>query len=247
MSSLYLSMAGLETASAKLDTVAQNLANVNSTGYAAAQLDAMGLPFAGDAPPVGADVIPLGENVDTSIGPVQRTGSSFDVAPQNGGWLVVQTAPGQQALTRAGALAINAAGILTTQTGHPVIGVGGQPVSLPALQKLTIGQDGTISGVPAGAATQDPKVFGQLLLAAAPTNGKLTPIGDSLYALPTGTQPAQNASATVEQGYLDGSNVNPTQAMVSMVEATKSFQLQTQFVQVAAKTSTALDQIIMQG
>lgn len=246
MASLYTSMAGLETTSSILDTTAQNIANVNTAGYAAAQTAAFGLPYAGQAPLLGADVIPLQEQVDIAAGPMQHTGDPLDLAPQGGAWLVVQTAAGP-ALTRNGQLSVNSAGLLTNQTGDPVIGVGGQPISLPRLQKVEVGEDGTISGIPVGAASQDPKVYGQILLASTPKGGNLTPIANSLYALPTGSQPKQDLSASIKQGFLMGSNADPTSSMVTMISASKLFQLQTQLVEAGAKTQTSLDQTITQG
>lgn len=236
-------MAGLETATGKLDSVAQNLSNTNTQGYAAMETVAMALPFKGEAAEPGADVISLAEGTNTANGTLQRTGNPFDVAV-NGGWLVVKTTNGGEALTRNGALSQAANGFLSTQTGEPVVGVGGAPISLPILQKIEISQDGTISGILAGAATQQPQVYGRLMIASSPANGQLTPLGNSLYSLSAGGQPVVAPNAVVEQGYLEGSNVNSVSAMISMINATKSFQLQTQLVQASAKTETALDQVM---
>jgi flagellar basal-body rod protein FlgF len=239
---LYVSMAGLETTTAKLATVAQNLANVNTQGYAAAQTAAMALPFQGAAPAPGADVIPVDESVDTTDGTFGRTDNPFNLAVK-GGWFVVQ-AGGQEALTRSGVFAQSAGGLLTTQTGEPVLGVDGAPISLPMLQRLGIAPDGTISGIPAGSESQQPQVFGQLLIAASPPNGQLKPLGNSIYSIADGSAPVPATDAVVQQGYLEGSNVNSVASMISMIDATKSFQLQTQVVEESTKSATSLDQIL---
>lgn len=244
LSGLYTSMAGLETSSERLDTVAQNLANANTQGYAAQQTEAMALPYAGDAPLPGADVIALGENADTSDGPLEETGAPLDVAVQ-GGWLVVQTPDGGQALTRNGHLLQNAANLLTTASGEPVLSPSGRPISLPQLRDLTIAHDGTISGIPAGAPGAQAQNFGKLMLAETPTGGRLTPLGNSLYGLPEGTAAQPSASASVQQGALEGSNVDSVKTMMQLISVSRTYQLETQVMGKSAQTQTELDQILM--
>ena len=241
---LYTSMAGLETSSQRLDTVSQNLANVNTQGYAAQQTEAMALPYAGEEALPGADVIALGENADTSDGPLEETGAPLDVAVQ-GGWLVVQTPDGTQALTRNGHLSQNAANLLTTASGEPVLGPSGRPISLPQLRNITIAHDGTISGIPAGAPGAKAQSFGQLMLAQTPTEGHLTPLGNSLYALPAGSTPQPAKGASVQQGALAGSNVDSVKTMMQLISVSRTYQLETQVMGKSAQTQTELDQILM--
>lgn len=241
---LYTSMAGLETSSERLDTVAQNLANANTQGYAAQQTSAMALPYEGEAPLPGDDVIALGENVDTTSGPLTNTGSPFDVAVKNG-WLLVQTPSGTKALTRDGSLSQNANGMITTTSGDAVLNSAGNPISLPLLQDMTIGRDGLISGIPASQAGSQPQTYGSLYLAATPAGGQLSPLGNSLYGLPSGSTPQPAGNASVLQGYLEGSNVNTVKSMVDLIDVSKSYQLQTQVMGETAKTASALDQIMM--
>lgn len=241
---LYTSMAGLETSSERLDTVAQNLANANTQGYAAEETAAMALPYQGSKPMPGADVIALGENVDTTGGPMIHTGSPFDVAVKNG-WLLVQTRNGSKALTRNGHLEQNAAGMLTTTSGEPVLNTAGTPISLPMLRNITIGRNGLISGIPTSQAGNQPQTYGSLFIAATPTGGNLTPLGNALYGLPPGTKPAQARNASVLQGSLEGSNVNTVTSMMNLIDVSKTYQLETQVMGESAKTQTALDQIMM--
>lgn len=244
LNGLYTSMAGLETSTERLDTVAQNLANSNTEGYAAQQTAAMALPYKGQSAIPGADVIALGENVDTTAGPLTSTGSPFDVAVQKG-WLLVQTSTGSKALTRSGHLVQNAAGILTTVSGEPVLNTGGTPISLPTLRNITIGRDGLISGIPTSQSGNNPQTYGHLFVAATPTGGALTPLGNSLYGLPAGTAPTRATNASVLQGFLEGSNVSTVHAMMSLIDISKTYQLQTQVMGASAKTETALDQVMM--
>jgi len=241
---LYTSMAGLETSSERLDTVSQNLANANTQGYAAQQTAAMALPYQGKAPLSGADVIALAENVNTKAGPLNHTGSPFDIAVKNG-WLLVRTQNGGDVLTRNGHLTEDANGVLTTAIGEPVLNTQGNPISLPMLRNITIGRDGLISGVPADQAGSQPRTYGSLFIAATPTGGQLTSLGDSLYGLPAGTKPTPARNASVLQGYLEGSNVNTVKSMVDLIDVSRSYQFETQVMAESAKTETALDQIMM--
>ncbi len=244
LGSLYTSMAGLETTTERLDTVSQNLANTNTQGYAAQQTAAMALPYSGPDAPKGTDVISLGESVDTRSGPMTRTGSPFDVAVK-GGWLLVRTHNGAKALTRNGHLAQSANGLLTTMTGEPVLDSAGNPVSLPLLRSMTIGANGEISGIPAGSASQQPQVYGRLYLAATPAGGSLHPLGNTLYGLPKGVSPSRATNASVQQGYLEGSNVSSVKSMIDMIDVSREYQLQTQIMGDNAKTQTELNQIMM--
>jgi flagellar basal-body rod protein FlgF len=240
---LYTAMAGLETATSQLATVAQNVANANTAGYSQAQTAAMALPYQGDSPLPGADVTPMQPGVDTTPGAFKQTGGTFDVAVHDG-WLLVQTASGGLALTRNGALAQSANGLLVTQSGEPVLDTNQQPISLPPLDGLTIGSDGTISGIPSGSGSQQPHVVDQLYLAATPPAGSLTPSGNSLYTLGPGVQPSTADNATVVQGSLEGSNVNPVTSMVDLIASTRSFSMLTQVISKSSQVQGQLNQVM---
>lgn len=240
---LYTAMAGLETDSGQIGTVAQNVANANTVGYTQAESAAMALPYQGAAAPAGADVTPLQQEVDTKPGAFKRTGGTYDVAVRNG-WLLVQSPSGGVALTRDGALALGANGLLVTQSGAPVLDVNQQPISLPPLKGLTIASDGTISGIPAGSASQQPQVIDRLFLAATPPPGGLTPVGDSLYALANGAKAVLATNATAVQGALEESNVDPVSAMVGLIASSRSFSLLTQVIGKSGQIQGQLDQVM---
>jgi flagellar basal-body rod protein FlgF len=240
---LFTAMAGLETASSALDTVAGNVSNADTTGYAAAETAALALPYAGEDSLSGADVTPLNEGTDIAEGPMQRTGGPLDLAVK-GGWLLVQIPDGGVALTRNGTLLQGADGTLVTQNGDPVLDANQQPISLPPLKDLQISQDGTISGIPANSDVQQPSVYATLFLAATPQNSRLVPLGGTLYGLQNDAQPTQAAGAQVMQGYLEGSNVDPVQSMVDMISGTRSFQLLSQIVAGSGNAEQSLNQVL---
>ena len=242
---IYTSMASLETSTQKLDTIAQNLANTNTEGYASVQTNAIALRYQGQSAIPGGDVVSVGENVDTQAGSFKRTGSPFDVAVK-GGWLVAQTPGSQVALTRNGSLAIGANGLLTTASGDLLLGSNGTPISLPQLRSMTVSSNGEISGIAAASTADTPQVFGRLMLAATPASGSLVPMGDTLYGLPSGqTKPTVAANAQVEQGYLENSNVNSVKSMIDLISTQRSYGLDTQVVTTSSQTASALNQVLM--
>ena len=244
LDSYYTSMAGLQSINAQMDALAANLANAQTTGYQAVQVMAEAAPYSGGNAPPGADVVALSPGPDTTAGALQHTGQSLDLGLGGDAWLEVQTSSGP-ALTRNGALQITPDGLLADSNGNPVLGSDGAPISLPQLSSLTIGSDGTISGIPISQPGQSQN-YGQINLATAPA-GSLQDIGNSLYqpSNPNQIQTASNGS--VSQGYLNGSNVNSVQSMVALVDANRSYELQSQLLKTQSANSTSLNTILAQG
>lgn len=243
--SLYTGMAGLQAITARMQAVASNLANAQTPGYAAVQ--AMTQPdfYQGGNAPAGADATALNAGPDLTMGPPSQTGDPMNVALSGDAWLQVQTADGN-ALTRDGSLAISAAGILTDAAGNPVLGTNGQPISLPPLEKLQIGTDGTISGVPAANPGGQAQQYGQIAIIATPP-GTLTALSGTLYAPPAGAALTPSANGALHQGYLNGSNADPTQGMIEMIDDSRSYQLQTDLMKSQSSSSQDLNMLVSQG
>ena len=242
--SLYTSMTGLQAVNADMQATSANLANVQTTGYSAVQASVEAAPFMGSNAPGGADAIALTPNPNLAAGPLQHTGSAFDVAVSGDAWLEVQTPTGN-AISRDGSLQVTNAGILADSNGNPVLNTTGQPISLPQLAKLEIGSDGTVSGVPASSQNGQSQVYGQINIVATPP-GTLTPLSGAMFAAPAGPlQPATNGA--LEQGYLNGSNVDPTMTMIHMIADSRSYQLQTNLMKTQADGGQALDALVAQG
>jgi flagellar basal-body rod protein FlgF len=243
--SLYTSMSGLQEISASMQATAANLANVGTTGYSAVQAVAEAAPYVGSNAPSGADAVAVTPNPDLTAGPLQHTGSAFDVGLSGDAWLEVQTPTGN-AISRNGSLQITNAGILADSAGNPVLSTAGQPISLPRLARLEIGSDGTVSGVPANSQSGQIQAYGQINIVATPP-GTLTPLNGAMFSVPAGAalQPATNGA--LEQGYLNGSNVDPTETMMSMISDSRSYQLQTNLMKTQAGGGQALNTLVAQG
>ena len=243
--SLYTCMAGLQAINARMQALASNLANAQTPGYAALQAVTQPDFYQGSNAPAGADAATFNAGPDTTQGPPRETGDPMNVALSGDAWLQVQTSSGP-ALTRNGTLAISAAGILTDSSGNPVLGTNGQPISLPTLQKLQIGTDGTVSGIPANSTSGQAQQYGQIALISTPA-GTLTQLSGTLYAPPAGVTLSPSTNGGLQQGYLNQSNVNPTQAMMELIGDSRSYQMQTQLMHSQSTASADLNTLVAQG
>ena len=243
--SLFTGMAGLQAITARMQAVASNLANAQTPGYAAVQALTSPDFYQGSNAPAGADAAALNAGPDLTQGTPNHTGDPMNVALSGDAWLQVQTANGN-ALTRDGSLSISNAGMLTDSAGNPIIGVTGQPISLPQLSQLQIGSDGTVSGVAAANPGGPVQNYGQIALIATPT-GTLTPLSGTLYAPPDGATLDASTSGALQQGYLNGSNADPTQSMIEMIDDSRSYQLQTDMMKSQGTSSDDLNALVAQG
>lgn len=243
--SLYTNMAGLQAISAKMQAIASNIANADTPGYESVQAVTQAQFYQGSNAPVGADAMLDTLGPDATPGPLKETGSPLNVAVSGNAWLQVQT-PDGVALTRDGTLAVSASGLLTNSSGDPILDKNGTPISLPQLSKLEIGSDGTISGVLANGGTEQARVLGQIGLIQTPA-GKMTSLGDSLYQPPSGEALSPSQDGALHQGYLNGSNVNPTEAMMEMINGNRSYELQTEMLKNQSTASQDLNSVLAQG
>jgi len=133
---------------------------------------------------------------------------------------------GTEAYTRAGALDVNAEGLLVMRNGLPVQGDGG-PINAPPNTELSIGNDGTVS---AKAANGTSTTIGKLKLVTP--EARMTRGADGLFRAPDGDLAADPA-ARLQDGALEGSNVSAVETMVSMIAAGRQFEQQMKLMQIA--------------
>ena len=208
--------------SRELDVVANNIANVNTTGFKAegsifeeylnsnARADTSGsrVSFVRDR----------GTWHDLSAGPVEKTGNPLDVAVDGNALLVVQTPRGER-YTRNGAFQINAQGQLVTSEGNPVLGEAGPITFQPTDNQVSISADGTIS-VREGNATTDSQ-RGTLRLVSVANAQNLQKDGGSTFSI-AGETPQPTKASRVVQGTIEKSNVRAVVEMTRMIEVTRS-------------------------
>jgi flagellar basal-body rod protein FlgF len=217
-SGYYAMSSALIARTQALDTIANNLANASTVGYRAEHstfnsvLASTGIGTSLNRAINNFGVLG-GTTFDLSQGALQKTGNDLDVGIEGAGFFEVQTANGP-VYTRNGSFQVSSTGQLVTSSGDPVIGDKG-PITVVA-GPVTISPDGTISSKGA--------VMGKLKLVDFPAGTQLTSLGRTYYSVPDGTA-AQAQGATVQQGSIENSNVNPVTSMVELISAQRSAEM----------------------
>jgi flagellar basal-body rod protein FlgG len=234
---MYSAAAGMAAQQTRLDAVANDLANVDTTGYKHARVAFRDLVYddmrgygAGEGVRVGAGAAAIINGRSVAQGAMQSTNRSLDVGISGPGFIQVRLADGRTALTRDGNLDVSPDGRLRLHTGQllePAITVptGTDP------DRIAIGTDGKV--------TVDKKQIGQIRLVDVPAPGALEGGPDNTF-LPSRGSGAIRAAADgtiLQQGVLEGSNVDVASAMADMIEAQRAFQL-------ASKAITTQDEIL---
>lgn len=231
----------------QLDVVANNIANVNTTGFKADQslFQEYLMPGAHEDNFVGRDrresyVQDRGTYRNLSQGAAEQTKNPLDVAVQGNGFLVVQTAAGER-YTRDGGLQLNNQGQLVTEEGDQVLGTAGPIVFQPTDHDVNIAPDGTVT-VQEGTNRTD-ALRGKLRLVSFADAQRLLKEGSNLYSAEDGdAQP--DLKSTIEQGYLEKSNVNAVGEMSRMIEVTRAYtQIATMLNQESDLHKTAIEQL----
>ena len=222
--------AGMAAQQQRIDAVANDLANANTTGYKHVRVGSP--PHAppppgrtsAAGPPPGAAAPTVDAGRGFAQGALQRTDQPLDVAIQGDGFIKVRLPDGRQALTRDGSLKLDNAGRLVTSSGAKV-----QPaITIPAgvnASEIAIGPDGTV--LAAG------RQVGRIELVTVRSPQQLQPVGDNAFlATPESgaTRPAP-AATILSQGALEMSNVDMADAMVAMIESQRAFQLTSKAIQ----------------
>ena len=233
--SLYIAMSGAKQTLLAQTANANNLSNTQTTGFKSDLQQFRSQPVFGAGFPTRVYAMTERPGTDLSPGSLQTTGRDLDVAINGEGWLAVQGADGQEAYTRAGDLRITPEGLLQTGTGLQVLGQDG-PIAIPAVQKLTIGKDGTISIIPLGSNATTLESLDRIKL-VKPELANLEKRDDGLMHLKTAATTEASADVELVQGALEGSNVNAIEAMVAMIELAKNFELQTKVMKSADENS----------
>jgi flagellar basal-body rod protein FlgF len=220
---LYTAMSGAKSMLDRQSTVANNLANISTPGFRADVSLYRAIPVDGAGMATRTSVAESTPGTDFTSGPRLDTGRALDVAITGNGWIAVEGADGVEAYTRAGSFDINAEGTLVTKGGQNVLGDGG-PIAVPPNTSVSIGKDGTVSGVP----TQPPRtgvtVLGRIKL-VDPDESALKKGPDGLFRMRDGSQADASETVRVTAGSLEGSNVNPASAMVDMIASARQFEM----------------------
>jgi flagellar basal-body rod protein FlgG len=179
-----------------------------------------------------------------SQGNLQQTGNNLDLAIKGQGFFQIQLPDGSTGYSRDGAFQLDGAGQMVTANGHVL-----QPgITIPAnAQSVTVAADGTVNVTLAGQAT--PQSVGQLQLATFINPGGLDPRGQNLYAetaasgAPSTGAPGADGRGGLLQGYVEGSNVNVVEELVSMIATQRAYELNSKAIQTTDQMLQRLGQL----
>jgi len=240
---LYIAMTGGKHIARAQTVRANNLANANTTGFRAdfEQARAMGVYY-GDGLPSRAYALSENPGTDFSTGTLTETGRDLDIAVDGQGWIAVQGADGREAYTRAGSLHVTALGQLQTSDGRSVLGDNG-PITLPPLENVLIGRDGTITVREQGQAPNALTQIGRIKL-VAPDNAQLQKGEDGLMYTRSGAVLPASADVRVQNGFLEGSNVNAVDEFTQVIALARQFDLHLKMMHTVEDNSGAATKLL---
>lgn len=240
---IYVGMTGAKQAMEQQASVANNMANVSTPGFRAQINNFRAVPVVGDETPTRAMVVATTPGTDMRSGPMMATGRALDVAVRGDGWLTVQMPDGSEAYTRVGNLQVGADGQLMTMDSRPIAGAAG-PLVVPPGSLLVVAGDGLVTALGAGDPAVGAAEVGRLKLVNPPA-GDLVRGDDGLFRLQAGAA-APQADPTVRllTGTLEGSNVNPVEAMVNMIANARRFEMQMKTLQTAESNDQQANKLL---
>lgn len=246
-SALQVAKSGLDAQQTRMSVIANNLANVGTSGFKKGRASFEDLLYETVSQPGGSSSqnteLPSGLMLGTGVrtvstekiftqGSLQRTDSSLDVAIQGRGFLQILMPDGATAFTRDGSFSMNSQGQVVTSSGYeldPSLTVPSETLS------ITIGADGTVSALTAG--NTAPTQIGNIQLADFINPQGLQPVGQNLFketiasGSPQTSTPGLNGLGTLIQGSLEASNVNVVEELVAMIETQRSYEMNSKAIQ----------------
>ena len=251
--SLWISKTGLDAQQTQMDVISNNLANVSTTGFKGSRAVFEDLIYQTLRQPGAQSTqqtqIPSGLQIGTGVRPISterlqtqgnltQTGNNFDIAVQGAGFFQVLMPDGTTSYTRDGSFTQNNQGQLVTSSGYPL-----QPAITVPINALsvTIGTDGTVSITqPGSSATTQ---IGAISLATFINPTGLQSAGQNLYqeTASSGTAnvtvPGTNGAGSLNQGYVEASNVNVVSELVNMIQTQRAYEIN-------SKAITTSDQML---
>ena len=259
MKALAIAATGMNAQQTNLEVIANNIANINTTGFKRARAEFSDLLYQADrlqgVPNRGnANLVPEGSHIGLGVkttairnvhtqGALAATGNKLDVALVGLGWFQIEGANGEPVYTRSGAFNTNGQGELVTVDGYLV--AGGIIVPEGATE-LIINKSGQFFARFGGDdALQD---LGQLTLATFANEAGLEPLGENLFR----ETPASGAAnfglpgdpgfATTEQGYLESSNVDPVREITELISAQRAYEMNSKVIKAADEMAATITQ-----
>lgn len=241
--SLYIAATGMQSQQTNLDTIANNLANMSTSGFKTGRVNFQDMvyrlgQFAGaegsvrGGPAHGTGVSVLSSSMLFTTGALQQTSNPMDLAIQGAGLFEVSLPDGSHAYSRGGALQVNADGFLATADGNalkPTIHIG------TGVKNITIASDGRVLISTGEQST--PSEVGTIEMSNFSDPSSLVSLGRNLYKPsvksgdPIYSKPGTNGAGTLAQGFSEGSNVNIVTEMVNLMSAQRAYEMSVKVIQ----------------
>jgi flagellar basal-body rod protein FlgG len=257
--SLWIAKTGLDAQQTNLDVISHNLANVSTNGYKRQRAVFEDLLYQTLRQP-GAQSsqqtqIPSGLQLGTGArtiatervftqGSLQKTENSLDIAINGNGFFQVQMPDGTTSYTRDGAFQMDSTGQVVTSSGYPLT----PPITIPAdTLSISISRDGIVSVAQPGTTT--PAQIGNIQLANFVNAGGLQSTGENLFietassGSPTPNTPGTNGTGLLNQAYVETSNVNVAEELVTMIQTQRAYELNSKAVQTSDAMLAKLTQL----
>jgi flagellar basal-body rod protein FlgG len=251
MRALTTAGTGMIAQQVNLDTISNNLANVNTTGFKHQRAEFQDLvyqTFKGSTTNSGAVQVGLGSALsatgsDFSPGPLQNTTNPLDIAIAGNGFFQVQKPDGSLAYTRDGSFKQDANGLVVTSDGYPL----DPPITIPAnATNIAISNTGEVSVSLPG--QTDPQTF-NIQIAVFPNPAGLTRIGQNLYSAGGASgaasleNPGTSGAGQLNSGFLEGSNVQVVEEMVKMIMAQRSYEINSKAIQTSDQMLSTINNL----
>lgn len=238
---IYTASTGANAAMHRQQVLSHNLANVNTNGFRAEMATFRSVPLRGEGASTRVHALEATAGHLDTPGTMSATGRNLDIAAVGQAYFAIQGLDGTEAYTRAGALQVSPNGALVGHGGLPMLDGGGAPVNVPAGAEVSIASDGTVSAKVQG---QPVTEIGRLKMVTPNADVRIKRGDDGLFRSADGNPLPQDPDARLAEGMLEGSNVNPIEAMVGMITVARQFEVQMRMLQNAEKNDQTAAQLL---
>ena len=260
MRALDIAATGMQAQQTNVETIANNIANLSTTGYKRQRVEFQDLLYqdmrrAGSNSSDSGTIVPYGTQIGLGVktagtyridqqGNLQQTGNTLDLAISGNGWFQITLPSGQTAYTRDGSFGLAPDGTIVTADGYVV-----QPgIQVPSnATNVTINSSGQVQATISGQTT--PQTVGQLQLAAFPNDAGLSAQGGNLFIQtaasgdPVTGAPNAPGFGSVMQGFVENSNVNVVSEITDLISSQRAYEMNSQVVTAANQMMSTITQL----
>ncbi|MFK7962749.1 MAG: flagellar basal-body rod protein FlgG [Burkholderiaceae bacterium] len=257
--SLWIAKTGLNAQQTQLDAISHNLANVSTTGFKRSHAQFEDLLYQNIRQAGGQTTqqttLPTGLQLGTGVRPVatsriftqgglQESGNPLDMAISGNGFFPLALPDGSTGYTRDGSFRVDGQGQVVNANGYPI----SPPMVVPAdTEKITVGKDGTVTAIVIG--NPVPVQLGQVQLAVFANPAGLDPKGQNMYAEtgasgnPVIATPGLIGAGTINQGFVETSNVNVVEELVAMIQTQRAYEINSKAISTSDQMLARLSQL----